>query len=81
MKKKLDLELAIKVAQIDCEVGILSAMEELHKNGFNCKWYFKKMNKYEDVDEDNMNIKSRDKMYKKLGIYETMQEAYEIVWG
>lgn len=80
MKKKISFELAKEIATIDCEIGILSAMEELHRNGFNCKWYFKKMRKYEDVDQDNMNIKTRDKMFKKLGIYETMQIAYESVW-
>lgn len=75
--KKITLEQCKKVAEKDSNIGISAAVEELQKLGFNCSYYWDVMNKVEDVDEDNLNIKTRNKLYKKLHISKLMKKAYE----
>lgn len=77
MNKKLSLGEAEKIAMYDYNIGIAYAISELEKMGFNCSYYWQKM---DDIDEDNLNIKTRDELFKKLHIYKIMQKAYNNIW-
>ena len=75
------LEDAIKVAKVDYNVGICWAIYELQK-WFDCSYYWGIMDQIE-IDHDyfdEINIKTRDNLYQKLGIEKLMNKAYEIVW-
>ena len=84
------LEDAIDVAYDDHYIGILDGVEELEKKGFDCSYYYEKINDLEDPDDsgvdeetgipyDNANIYYRDKLWEKLGIKEIMEKAYDIL--
>ena len=95
LKEDLDnfsLKSACRVAKVDLDNGIESAMMFLSETyGFDVSYYFNKMNVFDDEDESgidgdtgehfsNANIYYRDKQFEKLGIYDLMQEAYDLVW-
>ena len=79
---KLTLKQATKVAKTDYEIGILSAVFELQKLGFNCNSYFETINKIDTdwEDFDSENIKARNNLYALLGIKDIMNKAYNKVW-
>jgi len=81
MKKKFNFNDALEIARMDAQVGVLSAMELLQEKGFNCKYYFSIMNKEKNLNNDDLNLLTRDKQFKKLGIFEIMQRAYQIAWN
>lgn len=70
-------EQALQVAKADCYSGICFAIEKLEELGFDCDYYWETMSQVDDVDEDNLNIDTRNKLYEKLGIVDIMQRAYE----
>lgn len=80
---KFTMKQALEVAEIDCGekgVGVSSAICRLGEMGFDTSYYWNTMDKYvNDVDEDNMNIKTRDELYRRLGISKLMEKAYEKV--
>lgn len=81
IKEDFDIELAKKVADIDINIGVLSAMEELEKIGCSIHTYnafFEQIDIYHS-DYDALNLEARDLQYKILGIYELMQQAYELM--
>lgn len=81
IKEDFDLELAKKVVDVDIHIGVLCAMEELEKIGFSISIYsaFLEQVDVEHEDYDALNIEARDLQYKVLGIYELMQQAYELM--
>jgi hypothetical protein len=76
---KLTLKQAIIVAKTDYEHGIIWAIDKLAEMGFDCRYYYKTMAQIEDVDKDNLNLKTRDKQFALLGISEIMNRAYDKV--
>lgn len=74
---KFTLEMGVQVASEDYFVGICSAMCELENLGFDTSVYIG-LAKIEELFEDGCFI--RDLQYKVLGIYDIMQQAYDIVW-
>lgn len=79
LTKDFTLEQAIKIAEQDYNYGIVFAIDLLESYGFDCSYYWKKVSNWENI-EDYQNIEFRDKLYKRLGIKETMEQAYDIVW-
>lgn len=81
IKEDFDLELAKKVADVDIHIGVLCAMEELEKIGFSIQTYdaFLEQADVDHNDYDALNLEARDLQYKVLGIYELMQQAYELI--
>lgn len=89
---KFTLKDAIHIAQIDADVGISAAIEELaDKYNFDVSYYFNHVNKLDDVDSSgkdeeteekysDANIYYRDKQFEKLGISDLMNNAYDLVW-
>ena len=81
--KKLSLKDAISVADLDCGengVGVSTAIERLDELGFDTSYYWDTMKDYwQDPDEDDMNLKTRDELFRRLGITEIMERAYAIV--
>lgn len=81
MVKEFTYEQALKVAQADYDNGVIWTIDELMFMGFDCSSYYKNMDKKEmEENYDYYNLLYRDNLYKELGIYETMQKAYEEVW-
>lgn len=84
MKQKITKEQALKIAETDYYVGVMSAIEELNKLGFETPIYWdfiKQANELGfDVDEYDMNCNCRDLQYQALGIWEIMERAYDEVW-
>ena len=78
----INFAMALEIAECDYSDGILSAMEMLSKFGVNTSYYFNTMSniEYEDIDNDNLNINTRDKQYELLGIKDLMEFAYSIIW-
>ena len=78
----INFAMALSVAEEDYSCGILSAMEMLRDLGANTSYYFNIMNNisYEDIDNDNLNINTRNKQYELLGIKDLMEFAYSIIW-
>lgn len=79
IKEDFDLELAKKVADVDMHIGVLCAMEELEKIGFSTSVYNAFIEQIDIEDHDALNLEARDLQYKVLGIYELMQQAYELM--
>lgn len=78
--KKLSLKDAISVAKQDVRVGVYFAIKKLGELGFDTSYYWDTMNDYwQDPDEDDMNLKTRDELFRRLGITEIMERAYTIV--
>lgn len=84
MELKITKEQALKIAETDYYVGVMSAIEELNKLGFETPIYWafiKQANELGfDVDDYDMNCNCRDLQYQALGIWETMERVYDEVW-
>lgn len=84
MENKITQRQALEIAETDYYVGVMSAIEELNKLGFETPIYWafvKQANELEfDVDDYDMNCEIRDLQYKALGIWEIMKRAYDKVW-
>lgn len=84
MELKITKKQALEIAEIDYYDGIMSAIEELNKLGFETPIYWafiKQANELGfDVDDYNMNYEIRDLQFKALGIWEIMKMAYDEVW-
>lgn len=72
--------MAEKVAQCDYNIGVSSAIELLARLGFNTSYYWRVMNRGDNWNNDELNLATRDKLFKKLHIFKKMQEAYNKVW-
>jgi hypothetical protein len=75
---------ALEIAETDYYDGIMSAMEKLNELGFETPIYWSFIKQTDelgyDVDDYEMNCNCRDLQYQVLGIWETMQRAYDEVW-
>lgn len=81
MKKEELFNVCLEVASADYNWGVLFAIEVLEKYNFDCSYYWDTMkNIPKDLDTDEINLETRDKLYKKLGIYSLMQKAYKKIW-
>ena len=85
--KELTLAQAKEIANLDISVGIAIAIDELEKYGFDCNYYWSTMANYSalctwrDEGYDELNIKTRDELYDRLGIRDLMTKAYtEVVY-
>jgi len=78
--KKFTLKQGLEVAKKDYFGGVSLAIELLEDMGFDCSYYWQTMAKVDEEDADEMNLKTRDALYKRLGIMETMEKAYNKVW-
>ena len=75
---KFTLDMALQVASEDYYTGIFNAMVELSELGFKTNLYFELAKIEELFEKDDCFI--RDLQYKLFGIYDIMQQAYDIVW-
>lgn len=77
----LNLDEAKHIALVDYNFGVSTAIERLTELGFDTSYYWQTMDAYwDDVDKDNMNLKTRDELYKRLEISEIMKRAYNLIW-
>lgn len=81
---KITHKQAVEIAERDYYDGVMSAIEKLNNLGFETPIYWafiKQANQLSlDVDDYDMNCNCRDLQYQALGIWETMQRAYDKVW-
>lgn len=69
---------AIKVAKADYDLGIIFAVDLLANFGFDCSYYYEAIAKHDcDIDDDDFNIKTRNNLFKRLGIEKLMTLAYD----
>lgn len=84
MELKITKKQALEIAERDYYDGVMSAIEKLNEMGFETPIYWafiKQANQLSfDVDDYDMNCNCRDLQYQALGIWETMQRAYDEVW-
>lgn len=80
-----NLEKAIEVARQDYNIGVYDAIDTLASYGFNCDSFWATINDaikqygYDLDSEIFLNV--RDNLYKKLGIADLMDQAYDLVWN
>jgi len=77
---RLTYEQAKDVALCDYTVGVSTAIEHLGFLGFNTSFYWRVMNRGNNWEDDEKNLKTRDKLFKKLHIFKIMQKAYNEIW-
>lgn len=80
-----NLEKAIEVARQDYNIGVYHAIDQLAFYGFNCDSFWTTINdaiKQYGYDLDSeIFLNARDNLYKKLGIADLMDQAYDLVWN
>jgi len=75
----LSLLQARYVAELDCEIGVNIAVDYLHDVcGYDVSSYYEELKDVSEEDFDIKNLEARDNLYHKLGIWDIMQEAYEL---
>ena len=77
---RLTLKEAESVALCDYNIGVSSAIELLARLGFNTSYYWRVMNEGDNWKNDELNLATRDKLFKKLHIFKIMQQAYSNIW-
>lgn len=84
LKDKFTYKEALEIAEEDYYNGISSAIEKLNKMGIETPIYWAWLIQVEsyngDIDDYDMNCNCRDLQYQALGIWETMERAYDEVW-